>query len=121
MWDSEAKRPAAQPAAPSRTADDRQLLRAAALGDAGAWSRIVDLHAARVWELAVFGTSRSEEAVAVSELVWRRLAQTLPDLGGEPLATWLDLATAVECHHTRLRTQSALPRDRRRHPRACEG
>lgn len=101
--------------------EDRQLVRAAALGDVTAWERIVDRHGPRVWSLAVHGTAREDEAVAVCEIVWRRLAQAVPELGREPLATWLDLVTAVECHRSRLRTGSERPHDRRRHPRAWSG
>lgn len=119
MQDYTASRSSAQGG--STAVDDRQLVRSAALGDVAAWNRIVELHAARVWRLAVRGTSRQDEAVAVCRVVWCRLAQAVPDLGGEPLATWLDLATAVECHHSRLRTRSARPHERRRHPRAWSG
>jgi hypothetical protein len=120
VQDFQATRSAA-PGRAARPADDRQLVRAAALGDLGAWDLIVERYAARVWGLAVHGTSRDDQAVAVCELVWRRLAQTVPHLGGEPLAAWLDLVTGVECHHARLRTRSERPHDRRRHPRASSG
>jgi hypothetical protein len=96
---------------------DRQLVRAASLGDAAAWDRIVAHYAQPVWELARSSELRYSEAAAVSELVWLRLAQALPDLG-EPLGVWLRTATRRESGQALQRVRPhAGGRDRRRQSR----
>lgn len=101
---------------------DRQLVRAAALGDADAWDELVDVHAPALWAHVRGAGLGADEATAVCELVWVRLAQALPDLGGEPLSGWLHRTAATETEHAHVRAGRAAARpswtrDRRRQPR----
>lgn len=111
-----ASRPAGTPAG------DRQLLRAAALGDAGAWDALVDEYAGHVWITCVQCGLREDEAAAVSTLVWVGLLDALPNLD-VPLSTWLLATTTREAHKARLRARAGRPGsgrgvDRRRLPRS---
>lgn len=105
---------------PSR---DRQLVRAAALGDELAWDALVDAHGQLVWNgLIECGLGR-DEAVAAYELVWVRLAQCLAELRGEPVTSWLQRTTVHESEHVHARAgrttaYAAWQRDRRRVARA---
>lgn len=102
---------------------DRQLVRAAALGDEGAWDALVDVHGQLVWDvLRACGLGRGE-AAAASELVWVRLAQSLTELSGEPLTSWLHRAAVQESENAHARAgrstaYAAWQRDRRRVVRA---
>ena len=77
-------------------AGDRQLLRAAALGDESAWLRLVDAHAATVWRDVLAAQLPAADAHAVSETVWLRLAESLPLSTSTPLSQWLREVTATE-------------------------
>ena len=106
----------------SRPLVDRQLVRAAALGDADAWDELVEIHAPALWTHLRGTGLTAGEAGAVCELVWVRLVQTLPDHGGEPLSSWLHRTASTEAEHAHVRAgrASARPswtRDRRRQPR----
>lgn len=102
---------------------DRQLVRAAALGDEGAWDALVAVHGQLVWDvLRACGLGRGE-AAAASELVWLRLAQGLTGLGGEPVTSWLHRVSVQESEHAHARAgrstvYAAWQRDRRRVARA---
>ncbi len=82
---------------------DEQRLRAAALGDEQAWAQLVSSYEQEVWELARACTARADEATAVCEVVWRRLAQSLAGLDDEPVQQWLHRMTRVESERARLR------------------
>lgn len=102
---------------------DRQLVRAAALGDESAWDALVALHSQHLWSLLVQCGLGRDEAVAASELVWTRLAQGLADLSGEPLTSWLHRTAVQESEHAHARAGrttalAAWQRDRRRIARA---
>lgn len=107
----------------STPARDRQLVRAAGLGDEVAWYDLVDAHGLLVWSvLHECGLSRSE-AVAAYELVWMRLAQSLIELRGEPVTNWLHRRAVLESEHARARAGRTTAyqdwqRDRRRVARA---
>jgi hypothetical protein len=97
---------AAAPALPGTVSGDRQLLRAAALGDAGAWDRLVDAYAGEVWQVPCAAGLPMTVAAGVSEQVWSRLAESLPYDGGGPLGQWLRETAAVETE----RAQALLAR-----------
>ena len=61
----------------STPARDRQLVRAAALGDGLAWDELVDAHGQLVWSVLHQSGLGRDEAVAAYELIWVRLAQCL--------------------------------------------
>jgi DNA-directed RNA polymerase specialized sigma24 family protein len=97
-------------------------VRAAALGDQQAWDRLVDKHSSVVWQQASGWTPQPDEARAVFELVWCRLAQVLPDLDGMALADWLAAQVHTEAGNARRRTGRAagpVPHERRRQARAA--
>jgi DNA-directed RNA polymerase specialized sigma24 family protein len=102
---------------------DRQLVRAAALGDELAWESLVDAHAQLVWGvLQQCGLGR-DEAAAASGLVWVRLAQSLTELSGEPVSSWLHRVAVQESENAHARAgrstaYAAWQRDRRRVARA---
>jgi hypothetical protein len=81
---------------PGTLAGDRQHVRAAALGDAAAWDRLVDGYAQPVWDTVRSVGLPRVAAEDVCRLVWRQLAQALPDLDGEPLHLWLRRAALRE-------------------------
>lgn len=98
---------------------DRQLVRAATLGDNSAWDQLVRLHAQLVWTTLVSAGLARDEVVATCELVWVRLAQALPDIGGEPVTNWLYRTAVQEGQHTHARAgrgtaHQPWERDRRR-------
>lgn len=101
----------------SPAARDRQLVRAAALGDEAAWEALVDEHAQAVWDVARAAHLRTEEAAAVCEVVWRMLAAHLPATEGLPIAVWLRRTAASESHLAYLRAHSRTTGERRRHDR----
>lgn len=104
--------------------EDRQLVRAAALGDSAAWDTLVDTHCGFVWQLARARTTQQDEARAVVELVWCRLAQAVPHLDGTPLRGWLAEEVDGEVRHARLRAGRdpvSARAERRRQPRAGSG
>jgi DNA-directed RNA polymerase specialized sigma24 family protein len=70
-------------------AEERQLVRAAADGSLQAWCTLVARHAPAVWAWAVDWTDDDAVAAQVSEVVWLRLAQSLLELQGTPVADWL--------------------------------
>ena len=84
-----------------RPAGDRQLLRAAALGDESAWLRLVDAHAPEVWRDVLAAQLPAADAHAVSETVWHRLAESLPLSSSTPLSKWLREVTATEVERAR--------------------
>lgn len=102
---------------------DRQLLRAAALGEASAWNALVEEYASTVWSTCLQSGLRADEAAAVSTLVWMSLLDAIPDLD-MPLGTWLVAAAAHEAHHAHLRAggraDAARRGDRRRQPRTAQ-
>lgn len=105
---------------PSR---DRQLVRAAALGDELAWASLVDAHGQLVWSVLQDCGLGRDEAAAACEIVWVRLAQSLTELSGEPVTSWLRRAAVHESEHTHARAGrttawAAWQRDRRRVARA---
>lgn len=105
---------------PSR---DRQLVRAAALGDELAWDALVDAHGQLVWGVLIECGLGRDEAVAAYELVWVRLAQSLVELSGEPVTSWLHRTTLHESERVHARAgrttaYAAWQRDRRRVARA---
>lgn len=87
--------PAGEPVA-GLPAGDRQLLRAAALGDENAWLSLVDAHAPAVWRDVLVAQLPAADAQAVSQTVWHRLAESLPLSISTPLAKWLRAVTATE-------------------------
>jgi hypothetical protein len=103
-------------------AGDRQLLRAAALGDEGAWVQLVDVYAAAVWGDAS-AVLPAQGAAAVSEVVWCRLAESLPLSPATPLHQWLSDITATEIARALAldvhRTSSAWDGVERRGQRRC--
>lgn len=103
----------------SRPARDRQLVRAAALGDELAWASLVEAHGQLVWALLHESGLGLDEAVAAYELVWVRLAQCLAELNGEPVTSWLHRTAVHESEHALVRAGrttalAAWQRDRRR-------
>ncbi len=112
--------PPARPLPPvGSAARDRLLVRAAALGDAGAWEQLVQDHAQRVWDLSRAAHLREEEAAAVCDIVWRQLADQLPRTDGLPLAVWLRRTATTESHLAYLRTHvSGASGERRRQDRS---
>lgn len=74
---------------------DRQLLRAAALGDSDAWAALVEEYAGTVWSACLRCGLRADEAAAVSQLVWLGLVDAIPHLD-VPLGTWLVATTTHE-------------------------
>jgi RNA polymerase sigma factor (sigma-70 family) len=74
------------------------LVRAAADGDADAWSRLVARYARLVWSVARGFRLDSAEAADVSQTVWLRLVENLSSLRDpERLAGWLVTTTRREC------------------------
>ena len=127
MDDASGGAPAAAGAGPelrvSTPARDRQLVRAAALGDELAWASLVDAHGQLVWSVLHQNGLGRDEAVAAYELVWVRLAQSLAELNGEPVAGWLHRTAVSESEHAQARAGrntafAAWQRDRRRVARA---
>ena len=107
----------------STPARDRQLVRAAALGDELAWQSLVDTHGQLVWASLLENGLGRDEAVAAYELVWVRLAQCLAGLNGEPVTSWLNRIAVAESEHAQARAGRnsafvAWQRDRRRVARA---
>lgn len=101
---------------------DRQLVRAAALGDEAAWDELVATHAQYLWSALLQAGLERDEAVATCELVWVRLVQALPDLGGEPVTSWLGRTASQESEHVHARAGrtsllQSWQRDRRRSAR----
>lgn len=102
---------------------DRQLVRAAALGDELAWDSLVEAHGQLVWRVLHLCELGRDEAVAAYELIWVRLAQCLAELSGEPVTSWLHRTAVAESEHAHARAGRATPfaawqRDRRRVARA---
>jgi DNA-directed RNA polymerase specialized sigma24 family protein len=76
---------------------DEQLVEAAAAGDAAAWAELVDRYVELLWRMAERLVG-AEQADAVSELVWLRLATRLPALPGVTrVRLWLLQAVWDEC------------------------
>lgn len=103
-------------------ARDRQLVLAAALGDEAAWNELVDVHAQSLWTGLLQAGLERDEVVAACELVWVRLAQALPSLGGDPLTIWLHRTAMQEGEQAcaragRTTAYIARQRDRRRSAR----
>jgi hypothetical protein len=95
-------RPAAiVPVVPGTVSGDRQLLRAAALGDAHAWDLLLDAYAVEVWQVARAAGLPTPAAAGVSEQVWTRLAESLPFDAGRPLGQWLRETAAIETERAR--------------------
>lgn len=107
----------------STPARDRQLVRAAALGDDRAWELLVNVHGQLVWSVLHQRGLGRDEAVAAYELIWVRLAQSIADLRGEPVTSWLHRTAVQESEHAHARAgrttaYAAWQRDRRRVARA---
>lgn len=92
--DSDARDPRHLAGSPS---GDRQLLRAAALGDVDAWAALVEEYADTVWSTCLRCGLRADEAAAVSNLVWLSLVDAIPHLD-VPLGTWLVASATHEAH-----------------------
>ena len=75
---------------------ERSLLLRASTGDVDAWEVLVDAHLAQVWRWAVADSVDRSRAEEVCELVWLRLAETLPQRVREPLLPWLRRTVARE-------------------------
>jgi DNA-directed RNA polymerase specialized sigma24 family protein len=76
---------------------DEQLVEAAARGDAAAWAELVDRYVELLWRMAERLVG-AEQAEAVSELVWLRLATRLPELPGVTrVRLWLLQAVWDDC------------------------
>ena len=56
------------------SASDAELVRSAARGDAAAWHALVERHAGLVWSVAQGYGLTVDDAAAVSQATWRRLA-----------------------------------------------
>lgn len=95
---------------------DRQLMRAAALGDISAWDALVDEYAGTVWSTCVSLGLRHDESASVSQLVWLGLVDALPHLDGS-LMSWLVATTTQEARQARDRTGGGAGRERRARPR----
>ena len=119
--------PAVTPGGPavlvSTPGRDRQLVRAAALGDERAWDALVEVHGQLVWSTLQQRGLVRDEALAAYELVWVRLAQCLAELRGEPVTSWLHRTAVSESENAHARAgrttaYAAWQRDRRRVARA---
>lgn len=91
--------------APRTGSPERRDVLGALLGDAAAWDRLVDRHAGAVWQRAVDAGLPPGVAAEVCELVWLRLAQSLPELLELPLEPWFDRTVAQE----RTRAERSAP------------
>ena len=87
---------------------DRLLLRAASLGDRSAWRRLVDAYAPLVWAYALGALGSEPPAARVSEAVWLRLAEQLPEVGGGEMREWF-LAVVGEEARRELRRAPYVP------------
>jgi DNA-directed RNA polymerase specialized sigma24 family protein len=86
-------------------------VRRASEGDSSAWAELVEAHLEAVWSLAVRLLPDPDDAAAVCETVWLRLAQDVTVADGERLATWLARAVWDEA---RRASPADLVVDRRR-------
>lgn len=97
---------AVQRTAADEPVDDAELLRRASRGDQSAWSDLVQRYAHVVWAGAQ-RTGSASTAVLVSETVWLRLAQVVPDVGPAGVEWWLRREVRVEAQRAvRLRKSS---------------
>jgi RNA polymerase sigma factor (sigma-70 family) len=88
------------------------LLERAASGDASAWEAVVDRHASLVWAVAKRHRLSDADAEDVSQTVWLRLVEHLPQLR-EPraLVGWLATTTHHECLRVLRRADRQVPLD----------
>jgi RNA polymerase sigma factor (sigma-70 family) len=90
-----------------------ELIRAAAHGDEGAWSTIVDRFQGIVWSTARAYRLRPADAADVAQTVWLRLVENLDRIREpERLGAWLATTTRHEClRHMRLNDRELLSDD----------
>lgn len=89
---------------------DHELVTAAARGDRGAWTALVEAYAGLVWSvIAGFGLS-DQDSADVSQTTWLRLAQTLdrwPE--PQPVGMWLAATARGECRRLTGRSGRTAP------------
>lgn len=105
-------RPAKTPAVPGRHVPrprhaeqdgDAALVRAAQRGDERAWERRVDRYVQTVWDICRSSALTREDEMAISHLVWLRLAQSLDRVDPAHVCQWLTLLTTRECELATLK------------------
>ncbi len=85
-------------------------LRAAAAGDAEAWSRLVERHAGLVWSICRAHRLSTDDAADVSQLTWLRLLENLDRIRDpQRLAAWLATTCRRECLAFLRRSRSSTP------------
>lgn len=89
-----------------------ELIRAAAHGDEGAWSTIVDRFQGIVWSTARAYRLRPADAADVAQTVWLRLVENLDRIREpERLGAWLATTTRHECLRYLRLHERELPSD----------
>jgi len=96
-------------AASGQTAD---LVRDAALGDADAWTALVDRLAPLVWSVTRGYRLSAQDASDVSQTTWMRLAENVHRLRDpERVGAWLATTAGRECLRLLRRNQRQQPTD----------
>jgi RNA polymerase sigma factor (sigma-70 family) len=77
--------------------DAATLVVQAAVGDQGAWSRLVDHYARLVWAVTRSFRLSDSDAADVSQVVWLRLLEHINRVDPERVGAWLVVTTRREC------------------------
>src|SRR3982074_3288455 len=88
------------------------LVAAAAGGDQGAWSKLVDHFGCRVWSVIRGYRMSAADAADVSQTTWLRLAEHIHKVREpERIGAWLATTAGRECLRLIRHNQRAVPSD----------
>src|SRR5258707_2210453 len=89
-----------------------ELVAAAAAGDEGAWSRLVDHFAGLVWSVIRGYRMSAADAADVSQTTWLRLAEHIHKVREpERIGAWLATTAGRECLRLIRQNRRAIPSD----------